>query len=86
MNPEQIIESRQSTHGSFIDNARISQTLLRVAETGKNYDSLTDVQREALHMTFHKIARLLSGNCDEDDHWNDGGNYLHLSVKFNHGK
>lgn len=82
MEPKQIIEQRQSTHGSFAENARLSQGFMKLVATGQNYDKLTDVQREALHMTLHKISRILSGNNFEDDHWLDGGNYLHLAIKF----
>lgn len=81
-NPEQIIESRQGTHGSFKENSRLTRAFLRVAETGLNYKQLNDMQLEALHMNFHKISRLLSGDCNEPDHWLDSGNYMHLPEKF----
>lgn len=82
MTGEEIIQSRQSTHGSFAENSRLTQAFLKVAMTGKNWNELNDMQHEALHMTLHKISRLLSGDHNESDHWLDGGNYMHLPEKF----
>lgn len=82
MNGEQIIQQRQGTHGSFAENSRLTQGFLKVAQTSVNWDKLNDMQLEALHMNFHKISRLLSGDHNEPDHWLDGGNYMHLPEKF----
>jgi len=86
MSTENLLQERGSTHGLFSNNAVISQSLKEVVRSGVKYSELTAVQKEALDMTLHKISRIVSGNPFEDDHWLDGGNYLHLSIKFNHGK
>lgn len=62
MSTKKLLEERGSTHGSFAENARLSQAFENIARTSKNWDLLTDVQKEGLKLDFHKTARFLSGN------------------------
>lgn len=62
MNTENLLQERGSTHGAFSENARLSQGFENLARTSKNWESLTDVQKEAMKLKFHKWARFLSGN------------------------
>jgi len=39
---------------------------------------LNDVQKEALEMILHKVARIVSGNPNHADHWHDIGGYSKL--------
>jgi hypothetical protein len=48
---------------------------------GKNWNELDDIQREALQMIASKIARILSGNHAEIDHWKDIAGYANLAVR-----
>jgi hypothetical protein len=36
------------------------------------------MQREALDMILHKIARIVNGNPNETDHWHDIAGYATL--------
>lgn len=81
MNTKQILEERGKTHGAFTDNAQVSQDLKHIAYGGKNWETMSDVQHEALDMILHKVARLLSGNPNEPDHWKDIAGYAELVVK-----
>lgn len=78
---ERILEARQDTHGDFTDNARVMQGLKRVLWNEKGWDKLTDVQREALEMIVHKCGRIISGNPNEPDHWNDIAGYAKLAAQ-----
>lgn len=69
-----ILDERQKTHGSFEIHAEITQKLKRVAHTS----GLTDTQREALEMIYHKIGRILAGNPNYKDHWDDIAGYAQL--------
>lgn len=79
-NTKDLLEERGSTHGAFSENARISQALEDVARTGKNWDTLTPVQKEALKLLFHKTARFLSGNPNFIDCPKDMIGYLQLML------
>ena len=39
---------------------------------------LSHVQKESLEMNVHKIGRILAGDPNEPDHWNDISGYSKL--------
>ena len=75
-----ILAERQKTHGDFYNVAMVAQELKDVLRRGKNWKMLDDAQREALEMVATKIARILSGNPHEVDHYRDGAGYFQLIV------
>ena len=80
---EKILEDREKTNGSFADMAVYTQhikTLIRnLTKDGKR--SLTAVQTEALEMIAHKIGRILAGDPNHKDHWDDIAGYATLVSK-----
>ena len=77
MTVQKILKERQKTHGEFKTHAQISQKLKAVLwEHG--YQELDADQIEALEMICHKIARILNGNPNHKDHWDDIGGYSTL--------
>lgn len=80
-----ILAERGLRYGKFKDHARITQTLMEVSDNFlRQYkDSslashLGDSQREALHMIFHKIGRILNGDPNYADSWIDIAGYAKL--------
>ena len=78
---EEILKERGKTHGDFTDNARVMQGLKNVIWREDGWAKLTDVQREALEMILHKCGRIISGNPNEPDHWQDIAGYAKLVVE-----
>jgi hypothetical protein len=78
---EQILSERAKTHGSFAENARISQALKTVMQESAGWVRLTDTMREALEIDVHKIGRILSGDPDFRDHWLDRAGYATLIAR-----
>lgn len=78
MNTQEILAERQTTHGDFSDNSRISQQLKLIVRSERGYKKLTNVQAEAIDMILHKISRAVAGNPDEPDHWKDISGYATL--------
>ena len=76
MNP--LLNKREKTHGAFRDVASISQGLKDVMRGAPNWDKLTDGQREALEMDAAKTARILCGDPNFRDHWDDKSGYSEL--------
>jgi len=70
--------TKQKTHGDYKNTATISQALKGVMSAGKNWDVLKDTQREALELIVMKIARILSGDHNYRDHWDDIEGYAEL--------
>ena len=72
-----ILDEREETHGSFCDHAACSQELKGVMAKHQSRE-LSHVQIEALEMIQHKIARILVGDPDVIDHWDDIAGYATL--------
>lgn len=75
------LTERTGTHGKFETTAGITQRLLEEAKAAPNWDKLTLAQREALHMIFSKVARILNGNPNHADNWHDIAGYATLIDK-----
>lgn len=80
-NIEQILSEREVTNGDFFFHSLTSQQLKSIMAEGQNWGELSLLQREALEMIQHKIARILSGNPDIRDHWDDIAGYAQLVAK-----
>lgn len=74
-----LLNERQGTHGAFVENALIAQSLKGTFRTSPGYKVLTPIQREALDLIATKISRVLSGNSGFDDHWQDIQGYAQLA-------
>jgi hypothetical protein len=81
MSIENTLKARGKTHGNFIDNSNVTQHLKRVIRCSKNWDTMGNVNREALDMICHKIGRICSGNPSEVDHWQDIAGYATLAKQ-----
>lgn len=85
---ETMLSEREKTHGNFRDHARCTQRLKAVLRdeleiVGKGF---TMEQQEALDMIFHKIGRMVAGNADFIDHWDDMAGYSTLVAKILRGE
>ena len=81
MNPKQLTDERGTTHGSFEQNAQISQELKAYFYKYQAHDEMNLVQREALDMIALKLSRILSGHTNFRDHWDDIAGYAHLAAE-----
>src|SRR6266403_2258391 len=77
-----LLTDRHSTHGSFEDNARISQGLKEWMRGSPGWSKLTDVEREAMDMIALKFSRVLSGKSLEKQHWEDIVGYGQLVLNI----
>jgi GTP1/Obg family GTP-binding protein len=84
--PQELLEERQSTHGDFTDNARVSQALKNILRNDPHWDRLHDIHKEAIEYICGKISRILAGDPTFDDNYDDIAGYAQLPKKFNHGK
>lgn len=86
MNTENLLNERDSTHGSFIVNSRVGQSIKEVLRNEPAWESLPLLHRESLDFIASKIGRIMAGQYDFNDHWDDIAGYAKLPEKFNHGK
>lgn len=72
-----LIAAREKTHGYWRAQATLAQSLKN--ELGVFYTvALTDAHREALEMICVKMSRIVCGDPNEPDHWDDIAGYAHL--------
>ena len=76
----EILGSRAKTYGSFRDNARLAQALKRaMAEQAEDLGkTFADDQWEALEMISSKVSRIVTGDPDSIDQWDDIAGYATL--------
>ena len=77
---EATLNERQSTHGSFTENAVIVDRLMAVISNTANWPDMSAVQREAVNMAIRKLARILIGDALLLDNWRDLVGYLQLAI------
>lgn len=75
---EELLAERGKTHGEYAEHARCTQSILRVLQAERGYPALSDMQKETLHMIAHKMGRIVTGNPDLADHYDDIAGYAKL--------
>jgi hypothetical protein len=78
---ETVLEQRQSVHGDFHQDARISQALKHVIREGMNWPNLSPEAREALDNIMTKVSRVLAGDHRHPGHWDDVIGYATLVLR-----
>jgi len=74
-NLDLILENRCKTYGDYRDNAKTMQDLKRMFREHPGWARLNDMHREALDMFALKIGRILVGDPDHRDSWDDIAGY-----------
>lgn len=81
-----LLHERNSTHGSFTVNGRVSQKLKEIFRNEPGWNNLDIIHKEAIDHICGKFGRIMSGQPTFDDHWDDISGYAQLPKKFKHGK
>ena len=81
MTPDGIIAERNATHGNWEQQSATAQALKDVLRESHNWSALTASQREALEMICVKVSRIVNGDPNCKDHWDDVGGYGRLGER-----
>ena len=76
-----MLDERAVRYGAFPNHATISQSLksaLFSVRPDVSQHLLTNTQQEALEMICHKMARIVNGDPDYRDNWDDIAGYATL--------
>lgn len=73
-----LLVERGQTHGDYADHAGVTQQVKAVFHNHPGWARLNDMQRETLDMIAHKAGRVLAGNPNFPDHWDDIAGYARL--------
>ena len=80
-NIDTILSTRETTHGSYVEQSTASQTLKRLCEQARNWDQMPCYMRESIHLIQQKVARIICGDPFERDHWVDIMGYAALVLR-----
>jgi hypothetical protein len=75
---DEILAERGSRYGTFKNHARITQDLKALMVSTPNWNRLSPSQTESLEMIAHKIGRILNGDPNYEDSWDDIAGYSKL--------
>lgn len=75
---EGLVGRREYSHGPFEGSAALAQKLKGGYRDGWGWGRLSYGQREALEQIASKIARILTGDPNHLDHWDDLAGYALL--------
>lgn len=78
MSVDKILEERGERYGDFANHAQITQEIKGIMRSMKNWNRLSNSQAEALEMIAHKMARILNGDPNYIDNWDDISGYATL--------
>ena len=79
MTNEPPIDTRAATHCDYTETAQVAQHLKPTIRNARNWNRLSNDKREALDMIMSKVARIMSGEPNEPDHWVDIEGYARLA-------
>ena len=74
-----LLVEREKTHGSFIMGSKVAQELKEAFRWGPK--ELQHSQREALDLIATKIGRIVCGDPNNKDHWEDIAGYAKLGAE-----
>jgi len=78
MEVDQILEDREVTHGDFEIKAMWIQEIMEHLIGLNAYQKMEADKKEAIHMILVKLSRIIYGNHDHADHWDDIAGYALL--------
>jgi len=73
--PPSLLDERGKTHGDYSKMSTIIQDLKAVVRRGTNWDRLSPGKKEAFELMATKWGRILEGDPDFPDHWDDVAGY-----------
>lgn len=76
---EKLVAARKKSHGDYTDVAQCVQETKDLWRSKPGWAKLSAVQRETLEMHAHKVGRILSGDPNVHDHWDDIAGYAHIT-------
>ncbi|ADV47060.1 hypothetical protein [Nitratifractor salsuginis] len=75
---DEILTERGKRYGAFDKHAAVTQSLKDTMKFYPGWRELSPSQKEALEMIAHKIGRIINGDPDYIDSWDDIAGYAKL--------
>jgi len=72
------LKERGSRYGTMEENADLTSSLMACVLEAPGRENLAAIHEECIHMIFHKISRMVNGDCMYADNAHDIGGYAKL--------
>lgn len=76
-----LVADRGQIHGQWSHQSDICQHMKQYAMGQPGYEKLSRSQRDGLDMILVKISRILAGDPNHKDHWDDIAGYARLVAR-----
>lgn len=80
--PPLLLNQRGATHGDYRAMSTRIQQIKAIMRMGSKWVDMSEPQKEALELIATKIGRIIEGDPEFKDHWDDLGGYAQLGAKF----
>lgn len=77
-----LLGQRGQTHGDFRAMSTRIQQIKTVMRMGSKWIDMSEPQKEALELIATKIGRIIEGDPEFKDHWDDLGGYATKASEF----
>ena len=75
-----ILEDREPKYGSYQANAHLIQQLKKQVRGMRGWDTLSSDKQQTIDMIFTKIGRIVTGDSNYRDSWDDIAGYAELII------
>lgn len=78
-----LLAERAQTHGNYITTTQIIQAIKDAIRLNPDapFHKLDAAQRESIEMIANKMGRIISGDPNFVDHWDDIAGYARLAAE-----
>ncbi len=74
----EILDEREPEYGSYQENADIIQRLKLVVRGHNGWHKISNDKKQSIDMICTKIGRIITGNPENQDSWDDIAGYAEL--------
>lgn len=77
-----LLDQRGATHGDYRTMSTRIQQIKTIMRMGSQWIDMSEPQKEALELIATKIGRIIEGDPEFKDHWDDLGGYAAKASEF----
>lgn len=77
-----LLDQRGATHGDYRAMSTRIQQIKTIMRMGSKWTDMSEPQKEALELIATKIGRIIEGDPEFKDHWDDLGGYAAKGSEF----
>ena len=75
---DKVLNERGQSHGDWPTQSLVSQLIKNALALGPSWKSMSESQKESLQMSAVKMSRIVCGDPNNPDHWDDMVGYTTL--------